>query len=148
MSKLTGMSNDPHTPLLGDHKYADSLLTSAPNKALDTSSDKLSSAHAVPEPTSQLTNIISQESLPVSSGVSYNIPAHRAVVVHYWTEDVEANHFYHQFSIGRSTSISELIGMSLEYFVTVVSVSEDASLYELRFASKSGQPKDDLPGKD
>jgi hypothetical protein len=102
----------------------------------------------MPEPTSQLTSVISQESVPASSGVSYNIPAHRAVVIHYWTKDVEANHFYHQFSIGRCTSIKELIGMSLEYFVTVVSVSEDASLYELRSASKAGQPKDDYPGKD
>jgi hypothetical protein len=82
-----------------------------------------------------------------ASSSAYNVPANRAVVVHYWTKDSEANHFYQQFNIDRKVTVTEFILMSLEYFETVAVVHSDTLLYELRFASKSGQPKDDLPGE-
>jgi hypothetical protein len=90
-------------------------------------------------------NINGNYEIPPSS--PYNVPAHRAVVVHYWTKDSEANHFYQQFSIDRKVSVTEFILMSHEYFQTVAVLDPNTRLYELRFASKSGQPKEDLPGE-
>lgn len=144
------MSKDHRIPLLKEHKA--NLAKSPPVNSLDDSSavsSNLSEAIAKSEPElhSQLTlEIASQEAKPVSSNLTYNVPPSRAVVVHYWSIDEEPNHFYQQFNISRTTTVKEFIAMSLQYFETVAKTLEDTDLYELRFANKSGQPKEDLPG--
>lgn len=137
------------TPLLEDYPVArPKTNTSLSNSQFLDQTDDINASLEKIEVQSRLTLEISSFAAGSStSSFAFNIPSKRAVVVHYWNQETEANHFYHQFNLGRGATVRDLIAMSLEYFETVVKTSEDTELYELRFANKSGQPKEDLPGE-
>jgi hypothetical protein len=65
--------------------------------------------------------------------------AQRVLVVHNWS--VSGQHSLHQITASAQVLVRDVITLCLEHF----GITEDISLYQLKFASKTGQAKLDLP---